>query len=70
MVYNVLQYLEKNAEKFPDKIALEDDISKLTYAEYKEKAMQIGSYIIKERFDYGRGGKFCSTGSGFNRSQY
>lgn len=50
MIYNVLQYLEKNAEKFPDKIALEDDIFKVTYAEYKEKAIQIGTYIIEKQF--------------------
>ncbi len=47
MVVNILQMLEKSADLFPDKIALEDEYQYLTYAEYIEKAKIIGTYISK-----------------------
>ena len=37
MIRNVLEYLERSAERFPDKIALEDEHEKLTYTEYITK---------------------------------
>ena len=48
MIYNVLQYLEQQAERFSDKIALADQHRSITYAEYQEQARKIGSFIIKQ----------------------
>ena len=48
MINNVLQYLEKNAIEYSQKIALEDEKNKVTYAEYVEKAKKIGTFISKE----------------------
>lgn len=45
MIYNLLQYLENSAEKFPDKIALEDEFGSVTYKEYVSAAKAIGTYI-------------------------
>lgn len=45
MIYNVLQFLERNAEIYTDKIALEDEQEKVTYGEYLDKAKNIGSFI-------------------------
>ena len=45
MIYNVLQYLENSAERFPDKIALEDEFGSVTYKEYVSAAKAIGTYI-------------------------
>ncbi len=46
MIYNVLQYLERAAEAFSEKIALEDESESLTYAEYESAAKKIGCFII------------------------
>ncbi len=46
MIRNVLEYLERSAERFPDKIALEDENEKLTYAEYEKSAKAIASYLL------------------------
>ncbi len=48
MIYNVLQYLEQQAEKSTDKIALADQYGRITYAEYQDQAQKIGSFIIKK----------------------
>lgn len=45
MINNVLQYLEENASKYPDKLALEDEKEKVTYEDYCQKAKHIGSYL-------------------------
>lgn len=47
MVRNVLEYLERSAEKYPDKIALEDEHGSLTYSEYLAQAKKIASYLLK-----------------------
>lgn len=47
MIYNVLQYLEKSAEYYPEKVALEDEAEKITYREYMDAAKQIGTYLSK-----------------------
>ncbi len=47
MIYNVLQYLERSAERFPDKIALGDELGEITYSEYEHSAKIIGTYISK-----------------------
>ncbi len=31
MIYNVLQYLEQSAEKYPDKTVLKDVLDEVTY---------------------------------------
>ena len=47
MIYNVLQFLEQQAEKSTDKVALADQHGSITYAEYKDQAQKIGSFILK-----------------------
>ena len=42
---NVLEYLETAADKFPDKIAVADKTSRLTYSELRSVSKNIGSYI-------------------------
>ncbi len=46
MIRNVLEYLEKSAGKHPDKIALRDESSELTYSEYVSRARAVGSYLL------------------------
>ena len=46
MVINVLEFLEKSAELFPEKTALEDEFGSLTYSEYISKAKKIASYLL------------------------
>ena len=48
MIYNVLQYLEQQAERVSDKTALADQYRSVTYAEYQAQAQKIGSFIIKQ----------------------
>ena len=45
MVINLVEYLEKSAEKFPDKIAFADEASKISYKDLVIKAKAVGSYI-------------------------
>lgn len=45
MQKNVLEYLEKSAEKYPDKIALTDAKGSMTYASLLNNAKAIGSYL-------------------------
>ena len=44
-VTNVLQYLERSVQKNPDKLAYQDDVESLTFKEYMEAAMRIGSAL-------------------------
>lgn len=46
MIRNVLEYLERSADSFPDKMALQDEHEKLTYAEYIERAKTIATYLL------------------------
>ncbi len=48
MIYNVLQYLEQSAEKYPDKTVLKDEYDEVTYSELVSNARKIGSYITGE----------------------
>lgn len=48
MIRNVLEYLEKSAEKYPDKIALQDENSSMTYSELVKKAKSVGFYLFSE----------------------
>lgn len=45
MVINVLEYLERSAEKYPEKIAFADENRAFTYREVRELAQRIGSFI-------------------------
>lgn len=42
---NILEYLEKSAEKYPDKIGFSDDTRKVTYAEIMQNAKRIASSL-------------------------
>ena len=48
MICNVLQYLEENAQKVPDRIALDDGTEKMTYREYAENARKIGTFVSQK----------------------
>lgn len=52
MITNVLQYLENSAELYPDKTALADETSAVTYEEYIQKSKIIGTYIAKKVMGY------------------
>lgn len=47
MYINILQYLEESSEKYYDKVAFDDNKTKVSFGELKEKAKSIGSYLIK-----------------------
>ena len=42
---NVLEYLEKSAERFPDKVAFADEVESLSYSQFRDKSMQVGSAL-------------------------
>ena len=46
MTRNVLEYLERSAERFPDKTALQDEHESLTYAEYARQAKNVATYLL------------------------
>ena len=46
-MYNILDYLENSAEKFPGKTAVKDNISESTYTELVCNAKKIGSFLSK-----------------------
>lgn len=48
MYYNVLQFLEQSAKRYPQKIALADEADSVTYFEYLTGAKKLGSYIAAE----------------------
>lgn len=45
MIYNVLSYLEDTARRFPDKTALADDKTALTFAQWLSMAQAIGTHV-------------------------
>ena len=45
---SIVGYLEKSAEKYPTKVALSDEKTKMTYSEYRENARKIGSFLINK----------------------
>lgn len=45
MIYNVLSYLDDSARRFPDKVALADDKSAVTFAQWQSMAQGIGTLI-------------------------
>ncbi|EKQ50223.1 MULTISPECIES: amino acid adenylation domain-containing protein [unclassified Clostridium] len=48
MEKNILAYLEKSEQAFPDKIAFSDNKYELTYHELAEEARSIGSFLIEK----------------------
>lgn len=49
MIRNVLDYLEQSAADYPDKAALIDENSQVTYREYVDSAKRIASYLAKNK---------------------
>lgn len=47
MIYNVLSYLEDTARRFPDKTALADDKTALTFAQWLSMAQAIGTHVAR-----------------------
>ncbi len=45
MIYNILEYLEANAQRLPDKVAFYDDKEKLTYAQLLKVSKSIGTAL-------------------------
>ena len=48
MVTNVLEFLEKSANAFPDKQAIGDEERSFSYSEYVNKAKVIGTFLIRK----------------------
>ncbi len=48
MITNILEYLEQNAVRFPDKTAIADDKNALTFAQWKDYAERIGTAFVEE----------------------
>ena len=46
MALNLIEYLEKSAKRFPDKLAVSDEKTELTFSELRNYAMSVASYII------------------------
>ena len=47
MQKNVLEYLEKTAQQFPDKIAVEDESGTVTFSELRTNALAISTHLIE-----------------------
>lgn len=47
-MYNVIDYLENAASKFPDKIAAVEEEKKITYLDLKQKSMAVGSFVSEQ----------------------
>lgn len=45
MERNILEFLEKTAKKYPEKIACYDDSASMSFSELLEKSKQIGTYV-------------------------
>lgn len=48
MIYNVLSYLEDTARRFPDKTALADDKTAVTFAQWLSMARAIGTHVARQ----------------------
>ncbi len=48
MIYNVLSYLEDTARRFPDKTALADDKTVITFAQWLSMARAIGTHVARQ----------------------
>ena len=47
MIKNVIEYLINSAERYPDKIAFEDEDRKITYADLNYEAKKVACFIIE-----------------------
>ena len=47
MIYNVLSYLDESARRFPDKVAIADDKTAVTFARWHTMARAIGTHIAR-----------------------
>ena len=47
MIYSVLSYLDESARSFPDKLALADDKSTVTFAQWQSMAQGLGTQIAQ-----------------------
>ena len=47
MVINILEYLERSATLFPDKVALADDKTQITFMQWRRQAESIGTVIAQ-----------------------
>ena len=45
MAINLIEYLEESAGRFPDKLAVSDEKTELTFSELRKNAMALASYI-------------------------
>lgn len=50
MQKNVLEYLDKTVERFPDKVAIEDESGTVTFSELKQNALAISGYLLERGF--------------------
>ena len=50
-MYNALEYLERSAEKCPDKVDLQTLRKEITYSELVVRAKSIGKCSLGKRFD-------------------
>lgn len=48
MIYNVLSYLEDTARRFPDKTALADDKTALSFGQWLSMARAIGTHVARQ----------------------
>lgn len=48
MQRNVLEYLERTVERFPDKVAIEDENGSITFRELKQNALAISGFLLKK----------------------
>ena len=48
MIYNVLSYLEDTAHRFPDKTALADDKTSLSFGQWLSMAQAIGAHVARQ----------------------
>lgn len=54
MKKNILDYLEEQADRYPDKIIFEEAEKQISYQQFRKKARQIGSGILKQGIVRGR----------------
>ncbi len=47
MSYNILDYLEQSAEKYPQKIAFSDEVESISFSDLRLKARRVGSALAK-----------------------
>ena len=46
-LFNLLNYLERSADRFPDKIAFADEKESLTFAQLRDLGLRVGAAVVK-----------------------